>query len=116
MILEGRKHELLLIIFAAIVIILSMVYPIFNYPVFNELDLPEYVPSSSISVAQEDKINLNTADADELSQLIGVGKVKAEAIIKYRENNGLFRSVEEFKDVDGISQSIYDANIDKICV
>ena len=49
-------------------------------------------------------ININTGNIDELTSLAGIGPVKAEAIIKYREEKGLFQKVEELKKVYGIGQ------------
>ncbi len=49
-------------------------------------------------------ININTGDMDELTSLPGIGPVKAEAIIKYREEKGLFQRIEELKKVYGIGE------------
>lgn len=49
-----------------------------------------------------DKINLNTASAEQLQVLNGVGPATAAAIVEYRESNGQFNSVAELKDVKGI--------------
>ena len=48
------------------------------------------------------KVNINTATADELAGLTGIGKVKAEAIVAYRTANGQFKSVEDLTKVTGI--------------
>jgi len=53
-----------------------------------------------------DKININTADKETLSQLSGVGPVIADRIIEYREKNGAFKSVEEITEVKGIGPGI----------
>ncbi|MBC7247844.1 MAG: helix-hairpin-helix domain-containing protein [Actinobacteria bacterium] len=50
------------------------------------------------------KVNINTADADELEKLPGIGPTLAERIVSYRENNGGFRSVEDLKKVSGIGE------------
>ncbi len=56
---------------------------------------------------KNDLININTASKDELLSLTGIGESKAEAIIKYRENNK-FKSVEDIKNVSGIGDSLFD--------
>ena len=53
-----------------------------------------------------DKININTADKETLSQLSGVGPVIADRIIEYRDKNGAFKSVEEITEVKGIGPGI----------
>jgi competence protein ComEA len=61
------------------------------------------------------KVDLNRADAATLQrELAGVGKAKAEAIVAYRESNGLFSSVDELLEVKGIGKAIVDRNRDKL--
>jgi competence protein ComEA len=47
-------------------------------------------------------VNVNTATADQLEALPGIGEVTAQAIIDYRTENGPFSSVDELLDVSGI--------------
>jgi competence protein ComEA len=53
-------------------------------------------------------ININTASAQELDQLPGVGMVKAQAIVDYREKNGYFLSITDLMNVPGIGPELYD--------
>ena len=53
-------------------------------------------------------VNINTATKEELITLNGIGEAKANAIIEYRNNNGLFTSIDDLLKVSGISQTIYD--------
>lgn len=48
------------------------------------------------------KVDINSADVEELDELPEVGPSTAEAIIEYRNANGLFRSVDELENVPGI--------------
>lgn len=59
-------------------------------------------------------VNINTADIEELKTLTGIGDVKAAGIIKYREENGGFQSVEELTKVDGIGEKTLSKFIDKV--
>jgi competence ComEA-like helix-hairpin-helix protein len=64
----------------------------------------------------EQKININTASADELVQLKGVGEKKAKTIIEFRKNNGPFKVPEDLIKVPGIGPKTFDANKDRITV
>jgi len=62
------------------------------------------------------RININTASADELAQLKGVGVKKAAVIIEYRETNGPFKLPEDFLKVPGIGPKTFETNKDRIVV
>ena len=51
------------------------------------------------------KININTATADELTMLPGIGKTSAENIVAYRLRYGPFMKIEDLAKVKGISQN-----------
>ena len=61
----------------------------------------DYVDNSTV-------ININQASVEQLMQLPGIGQVKAEAIVAYRESNGLFASIEEIKNVPGIKEAAFE--------
>ena len=61
-------------------------------------------------------ININTASAEELETLNGVGPVLARRIIEYREANGAFEHRFSIMNVSGIGSSIYEDIKDEICV
>ena len=46
-------------------------------------------------------VNLNTATAEQLESLSGVGPAKAQAIVEYRKKNGNFKTVDELNNVPG---------------
>ncbi len=64
--------------------------------------------------AKEKIININTAGKEELISLNGIGEVKASAIIRYRKENGLFESIEDIKNVNGIGEATFQKIKDKI--
>lgn len=59
-------------------------------------------------------ISINTASKEELMKINGIGEGKAESIIKYREENGNFKLIEDIKNVSGIGDSIYEKIKDHI--
>ena len=61
-------------------------------------------------------VNINTAGADELKALPGIGSAKAEAIVEYRKQHGNFKSVEELKNVKGLGDGIYNRLKDEATV
>ncbi len=62
----------------------------------------------------EGKVNINTATAEQLEQLPGVGSKIAAEIIKYRTENGNFAAVEDIKKVDGVGDKKYNKMKDYI--
>ena len=57
---------------------------------------------------KDTKININTASKEELLTVTGIGESKAVAIIKYREENGEFQTIEDIKNVTGIGDSLFE--------
>ncbi len=52
-------------------------------------------------------INLNTATADELTRISGIGEKRAASIIAYRESIGSYTSVDQIKNIRGIGDATY---------
>ncbi|MRK02411.1 ComEA family DNA-binding protein [Aeromicrobium sp. S22] len=62
-------------------------------------------PGTGGTAATGAKVNLNTATAEQLDTLPGVGPVTAQAILGWREENGRFSSVDDLLDVKGIGEA-----------
>lgn len=75
--------------------------------------LPSPTPESG---GGTDKININTADAETLQTLPGIGEKRAADIIAYREEHGPFRIVEQLTDVPGIGEGTLAGLIDYVTV
>ena len=65
---------------------------------------------------QSDKININTAPAEELDKLPNIGPARAADIIAYREENGSFETIEEIKNIKGIGDKSFEDLKDLITV
>ncbi len=62
------------------------------------------------------RININKAGAEELMTLTGIGESRAADIIRYREENGGFRTVEDIMKVPGIKEGAFEKIKDQISV
>lgn len=68
----------------------------------------ETAPSEETS-ASDARINLNTATAEGLMTLPGIGEVIAERIVAYREIHGRFTSLDELAEIEGLGEKRIDA-------
>ncbi len=90
-----------------------------------------YVPKKGESVAQsletlqesapaqqnqEEKINVNTATEAELQTISGIGAKKAQEIIRFRDEQGPFKTIEELKNVPGIGEKTVERLKDMLTV
>jgi len=69
--------------------------------------------SSPSSSASSSKININSADLNELTKIPGVGEKTAQKILDYRANNS-FSSIEDIKNVPGIGDKKFESMKDYI--
>jgi competence protein ComEA len=93
------------------------------------VEVPAEVPTSAVAAAggpggttgggataAAGPVELNTATAEQLDGLPGVGPATAEAILAYREANGPFTSVEQLLDVRGIGEAKLESLRDLVVV
>lgn len=69
--------------------------------------------ASAAGISADGLININTASADQLKTLNGIGDTMAQRIIEYRTSNA-FKSKEDIMSVKGIGSGIYDKIKDRI--
>ncbi len=74
------------------------------------LIVPERVlaatPKATLQLQGQDQpaviVNVNKANAEELIKVRGIGPVMAKRIIEYRDKNGMFKSIDDLTQVQGI--------------
>lgn len=79
---------------------------------------PSLPQKENVQPSLSSPVNLNTADLGTLvnARIKGIGKKRAQAIITYRTQHGPFKSVDELKNIKGISEKVINANRDKLKV
>ena len=77
-----------------------------------------YIPryGEEMPTPGDGRIDINTASLELLKTLPGIGDVKAEAIIAYRKDSGLFQTVDDLMNVDGIGTVTYENLRDLITI
>jgi competence protein ComEA len=78
--------------------------------------LMSLVVAAGVYAGGIEKININTATAEQLTQLKGIGSSHAAGIIAYREKNGPFKNPEDLIKVPRIGQKTFEKNKDLIII
>lgn len=74
------------------------------------------IVSSFFSAAALAAVNVNSADAEALAQLTGIGPAKASAIIEDRKDRGEYESLDQLTRVSGIGAKTVDSLRDEATV
>jgi len=64
-------------------------------------------PAPKTTATAAAPVNLNTATAEQLATIPGVGPKMAERIIDYRQKNGGFKKVEDLMNVSGVGEKSF---------
>ena len=80
----------------------------------DEIGITENTAVSAADVIG--KIDINTAETEELMLLPLVGEGRAEDIIEYREENGDFSRIEDIMQVSGIGEKTFEEIKEQITV
>ncbi len=97
----------------------SVSFEVPSDPVLDELTFLAENETSSPALDSDQPaavLELNSAAAYELELLPGIGPAKAQAIVKDREENGRFESVDELDRVSGIGPATIEKLRDKVRV
>jgi len=62
--------------------------------------------SNAKAVMQQQKVDVNTASADTLTSIKGLGPQRAAAIVDYRSKHGNFKSLTDLTEVNGIGPKL----------
>ena len=85
-------------------------------PDAEEIQGQSILSGSAGGSGYEKKVNINTASMEELMTLTGIGEAKAESIIRYREENGGFQSIEDLMEIGGIKEGVFEKIKDDITI
>ena len=70
----------------------------------------------TVTVHADHNVNINTATVKELKTISGIGKVLAERIVEYRENERSFKTVEDLRNIKGIGKATLEKIRDHVTV
>ena len=80
------------------------------------VDSPTTEEQMDESETETTQVDINKAEKEALMTLNGIGNSKAENILSYREENGLFETIEDIKNVSGIGEATFENLKDSITV
>ena len=82
-----------------------------NFYIASKSEIPD-----TCVVTDIEKVNINTATKEQLATINGLSNAQIEAILNYRNNNGMFYCLEDVMNVSGIGEKTYLSIRDKIIV
>lgn len=85
-------------------------------PFAGESQRSHPLTESETGTMPNDKVNLNHATLAQLMTLPGIGEVKAQAIMQYRQEHNGFQTIDQLLQVNGIGSAIYSQIADLVCV
>lgn len=81
-----------------------------------ESDSSEDGEAAESGITSDGRVNINSANMEELMTLSGVGESRAKAIMEYREQNGPFQDIEDIMQIPGIKEGIFSKIKEQIAV
>lgn len=94
-----------IIITALVFVVLIVCFNVFD--ITYDSSKNHYYTQQQIAKMQVELVNINTASAEQLCTLKGIGKSTAQNIINYRNQHGNFETIEDLKNVKGIKSSTF---------
>ena len=99
------KDEKTIITFLLISLFIGI--SVFGYKKLNP-QKDHFLEFNEKEIEESKKININTASRERLAELVGIGPVMADRIVRYRQEDGLFEHIEDIKNVKGIGDKTFD--------
>lgn len=113
--MKNRERNLLIIITSVFMLVLLGVFIVRQEQgTAISMSQIERTADDVTSPIEDGKININTANAEQLQQLPRVGEVLSNRIVAYREEHGDFKNKEDIMNVSGIGNSLYNNIVDYI--
>ncbi|MDD5136798.1 MAG: helix-hairpin-helix domain-containing protein [Candidatus Omnitrophica bacterium] len=109
-----ERIEKLILIFLVAALILGIAVSAFRKArpaatvKIEKFDPGRYKGSAADSLPARDAIDINSATAEELEAIKGIGKRIAGRIVEYRYQNGPFTSIDELKNVKGVTVGLFE--------
>lgn len=90
------------------------IYKIGEEVLDSEIEAEGQQEKGTGAIDSKGKININKATVDELMTIPGIGQVKAQSIVDYRNENGKFNSIDELTNITGIGVKTLEKLRDKV--
>ncbi|MTD40831.1 competence protein ComEA [Erwinia sp. CPCC 100877] len=75
----------------------------------------DVTPAPGVPDLASPQVNINTASAEELAEALnGIGLKKAQSIVRYREENGQFASIDDLRSVPGVGNALVERNLSRL--